>query len=281
MILSYHPCFEADMNVICAGREPQHNDLQAIKQADAVILPQGCRESLYQMARANCGHVFPNYDARFTYKEKIGQIHLFKKTGILYPHTNTYPDIDSFYKIHGNPPAETGLIFPCIFKFNWGGEGSTVFYVKSLSTFMDVLKKAAGFEKTGQYGFLIQEYIPANNRTLRVVVINKKIITYWRINENPDNVIVTLSKGAHIDKSTDPELQESASVETKKFCKKTGLNLAGIDFIFSPELKPLILEINYFFGRRGLGGSESYYQILCMEIYNWLNNIGLSFEQKR
>jgi ribosomal protein S6--L-glutamate ligase len=32
-----------------------------------------------------------------------------------------------------------------------------------------------------------------------------------------------------------------------------------------------MLEINYFFGRRGLGGSDAFYEILKSEIDNWLS----------
>ena len=64
MILSYHPCFEADRNRLCAGRKPGTDDLAAMQEADAVILPQGCYESLYTMARSNCKHVFPNFDTK-------------------------------------------------------------------------------------------------------------------------------------------------------------------------------------------------------------------------
>ena len=60
MIVSFHPLFEADRNIICAGRE----DPAAIRAADAVILSQGCYRALYEMAWENCPHVFPNYDAR-------------------------------------------------------------------------------------------------------------------------------------------------------------------------------------------------------------------------
>jgi ribosomal protein S6--L-glutamate ligase len=65
MILSFHPLFEADQNIICAGREPNAEDVAAIRAAKAVILSQGCYPSLYEIVRANCPNVFPNYDARF------------------------------------------------------------------------------------------------------------------------------------------------------------------------------------------------------------------------
>ena len=82
MILSFHPLFEADQNRLCAGRDPGKEELEAIRRADAVILPQGCRESLYFMARKACPHIFPNYDARFAYPEKIGQVQLFQENRV-------------------------------------------------------------------------------------------------------------------------------------------------------------------------------------------------------
>ena len=97
MILSFHPCFIGDRNLVCAGRSPGCEDLTAVKSADAVILPQGCSQALYAMVRENCAHVFPNYDVRFAYPGKIGQINLFQKIHAAYPHTETFPDVRSFF----------------------------------------------------------------------------------------------------------------------------------------------------------------------------------------
>jgi len=60
MIVSFHPCFGADKYIICAGRKPDADDLAAMKAADAVILPQGCNEVLYNMASKNCSNIFPD-----------------------------------------------------------------------------------------------------------------------------------------------------------------------------------------------------------------------------
>lgn len=54
--------------------------------------------------------------------------------------------------------------------------------------------------------------------------------------------------------------------------------MAGFDLLFSSERKnrtPLFLEINYYFGRRGQGGSERFYEILIAEIEKWIDSIGL------
>jgi ribosomal protein S6--L-glutamate ligase len=69
-----------------------------------------------------------------------------------------------------------------------------------------------------------------------------------------------------------------AAEQVKAFCSRTGINLAGFDLLFSSRGKsrlPLFLEINYYFGRRGLGGSERFYEILIAEIEKWIDRISL------
>ena len=279
MILSYHPCFEGEKNLLCAGREPGTDDLDAIRTADAVILPQVCYQSLYQMARNNCKHVFPNFDARFKYKGKIGQIQLFRKKNAAHPKTETYININAFSLNYGGMPPKPAFDFPFVFKFDWGGEGDHVFLIKSPEDFLTVMQTARKFEKSGQKGFVIQEYIPSKNRSLRVVIIGQTIISYWRIQRNRENFTSNIARGASIDFDTDPELQKEAVKSVKDFCLRTEIDLAGFDILFSSSATintPLFLEINYFFGRRGLGGSEIFYEILNREIVKWLDRIGFS-----
>ncbi|MGD2100453.1 MAG: hypothetical protein PVG35_23000 [Desulfobacterales bacterium] len=275
MIVSFHPVFEADQNIICAGRKPGADDLAAIKAADAVVLPQGCRQSLYEMATENCRHVFPNYDARFDYPGKLGQIRLFQKTGTTHPLAETYCSLDAFRQQYGKSFEATAFKPPCVFKFDWGGEGKTVYLLNSREDLEDVLRKAADFESSGQKGFLLQEYVPTQGRTLRVVIIGQRLISYWRIQEDTQAFKSSVSQGANIDAALAPERQNVAKDFVKDLCRKTGINLAGFDVIFAPYsegINPLMLEINYFFGRRGLGGSDAYYEILLEEIQRWLGH---------
>ena len=279
MILSFHPCFTADNNIICAGREPSQDDLTMIKAADAVVLPQGCHESLYQMARKNCLNVFPNYDARFRYPGKIGQTALFQKQNVFHPKSITFQDVRSFHEWYEKSMEKMPFDFPFVFKFDWGGEGDTVFLIKSPGAFEEILQKVIAYENPYQKGFLIQEYIPSKNRSLRVVVIGQRVVSYWRVQNTNASFCVSLAKGAVIDTGSDLNLQETAITSTKNFCQTTGINLAGFDFLFSSTDKaqtPLFLEINYFFGRQGLGGSEEFYRLLQTEINNYLQGLKLS-----
>lgn len=278
MIVSFHPIFEADQNIICAGRDPGADDLAAVKAADAVILPQGCRQSLYEMARDNCRHVFPDYDTRFHYPGKIGQMRLFQKNGTAHPHAETYASLADFKSQYGEDPKDIGFELPCVFKFDWGGEGETVYLINSREDLEKALQKTADFEKSGQKGFLLQEYVPIEGKTLRVVVIGRTLISYWRIQESADAFLSGVSRGARIDADLEPARQNVGRVFVKNLCNKTGINLAGFDVIFAPvkeHIKPLMLEINFFFGRRGLGGSDAFYEILKREIRGWLDRLNL------
>ena len=282
MILSFHPCFEADKNLLCAGREPDADDLATIKAADAVILPQGCYQSLYEMAHNNCKHIFPNFDARFKYASKIGQIQLFKEKNVAHPKTETYLNIDAFSKHYEGFLSKLAFDFPLVFKFDWGGEGDQVYLIKSAAELLNILQTARNYEKSGQSGFLIQEYIPSKNRSLRVVVIGQTIISYWRVQNNTESFGTSLAKGAVIDTVADSDLREAAVKSVKDFCCRTGINLAGFDMLFSSAMEiktPLFLEINYYFGRRGLGGSERFYELLTTEITKWIDSLDLSLSK--
>jgi ribosomal protein S6--L-glutamate ligase len=272
MILSYHPIIEADRNILCAGRAPDSADLTAIRQADAVILPQGCTEPLYRMARTNCLRVFPNLDVRFNHPGKRGQIQLFEQQGIAHPRTRSYPCVAAFHK------ERVPIDYPVVIKLDWGGQGDTVFKVDHREDLEQALRQVAVSEASGQYGFLIQQYIPCGQSSLRVVIIGTRLISYWRRQETPGRFGTSVAGGARIDYDADPEQQAAARSVAADFCLKTGLQLAGFDFIFrvdDPLPTPLMLEINYYFGRSGLGGSQAYYRILVDEVDAWLAGLGL------
>ncbi len=283
MILSFHPCIAADKNRICAGRDPDATDLALVKAVDAVILPQGCSRLLYEMTRRHCRHIFPDYDARFTYPDKISQIRLFEKSAVLFPETETFTNVAAFAEKYGRRPYQVRFEYPYVFKFNWGGEGETVCRIACGQDLLNILEIARKYEKTGQSGFLLQKYYRTGNRSLRVVVIGDTFHSYWRIQQENINFIAGVSRGAAIDSVLDKDLQNIGIDTVKFFCKKTGINLAGFDLIFSSEAvagnemkQPLLLEINYFFGRKGLGGSNRYYAMLDEAVQRWIDGLGLS-----
>jgi ribosomal protein S6--L-glutamate ligase len=130
---------------------------------------------------------------------------------------------------------------------------------------------------------LLQSYLPGGNRSVRVVVVGQTFLSYWRIQNSTESFGSSLAQGAVIDADADPDRQQIAVAAVKAFCNQTGINLAGFDILFAPEprpTEPLFLEINYYFGRRGLGGSENLYKLLNTEILKWLKSLGLSLKDK-
>jgi ribosomal protein S6--L-glutamate ligase len=277
MILSFHPLISADKNILCAGRNPDRNDLEAIKYADAVILPMGCKKILYNLVREHCRYVFPNYDVRFDFPGKLGQTKLFRKMGVNYPETKSFFDLKDFEFQYMHSTNILPMNLPFVFKFDWGGEGENVFLIRTSSEFSSILETAQRFERTGQKGFLIQELIPSSLKSLRTVVVGEQLFSYWRMQQCKNQFKASLSSGAVIDYQSDPELIARAESDIKLFLKKTKINLAGFDFLFSPSSPiPYFIEINYFFGRKGLGGSEKFYMILIKEINQWLKSLGFT-----
>ncbi len=279
MILSFHPCFVGDTNIICAGREPGESDLTAIRQANAVILPQGCKRPLHEMAQRHCVNVFPDYRVRFDCPGKTGQARLFKKTRVDHPTTLGFADVGALTSRYPRWQESPPIDLPFVFKFDWGGEGEAVFFVETRQALTDLVNRTAKPKNTGPSGFLFQKFVPSRNRSLRVAVIGSHTVTYWRVQENPERFHANLADGGRIDTTSDRHLQEKAASVVRSFCSLTGINLAGFDLLFSSETeppRPLFLEINWFFGRRGLGGSENYYKLLTGEITRWLKTIRLA-----
>lgn len=269
MILSFHPCILADENRICAGRKPDRQDLAALRRAAAVILPQGCPQDLYRMARC-CRHVFPNYDARFTYPGKTGQIRLFKHYGAPHPQSVVLTDVRDL--TCGQRP----FTFPWMVKLDWGGEGRTTYPVSSTADldrqFLDVLQSECDQGRC----FVVQRFVPCGGRVLRVAVVGEQRFSYWRALPEGGGPLAGLRQGAKIDHHSDPRLQRMALDAVDIFCQRAAINLAGFDLVFDSDRQPLFLEINYFFGRRGLGGSAAFYRILKREVHNWLRGMGLT-----
>ncbi len=271
MIVSYHPLIPADRNLLCAGRAPDASDRRAMAGARAIILPQGCRQDLYRMARQQCPHVFPDYTARFAYPGKIGQHRLFMETGAAHPETDAFDSVEDFRRRW--PLSHLRSAFPLVFKFNWGGEGSGVGMVASEAALPGRIETAVRFEETGQRGFVLQRRVAAGGRVLRVAVIGDMLVTYWRVANAPNAFPINTDTG-RIDPVGLPGLQEAGKAAVAAFCVRTGINLAGFDLLFdlSAEARaktPLFLEINYFFGRRGLGNAEGFYPLLKRAVDRW------------
>ncbi len=272
-ILSFHPCIEADINIILAKKEMRNFSLlRVIQEADVIILPQILPEWLYWRCKENTSLLFPNYDVRFRYPGKIGQARLFKDSGIISPKTYIWKSVDEFKKGKGR----ASLPIPFVIKADRYHEAEGVFIIESEKDLKDTLSWLEGLERSGNYGFVTQQFIPTRGYICRCIIIGKDIISFWKRPKYKDQLITSISKGAIIDRKWREDLQKNAIKMTERIAQLLNIQLAALDFAFDMEKNgsstPMLLEINYYFGRRGIGGSDNYYRLLYKAIMEWLRD---------
>jgi ribosomal protein S6--L-glutamate ligase len=283
MILSFHPVFDADQQIILGSRSLNEEDMGFIRKAKVILLPQTCNYTLYKACQGSSAYIFPNYEIRFKYSGKMGQSLLFKEMELPSPMTHEWtavPQFEDYIKEKDSLPHN----MPFFLKTNRGHEAEGIFLIENQKTLKKGLKHFQILEQSGTFGFISQEFIQTQGNVLRSVILNQTILTYWKRPPIPNQKITSINRGALIDSEWREDLQEKGKQATERLIQKTGINLAAVDIVFdltrhNPD--PLFLEINYSFGRRGLGGSENFYRLLYKAIIEWLKGKGLDPESVR
>lgn len=275
MILSFHPCITADRQIILRSRSPGLQEARLAARAAAVLLPQTCRESLYELCRDGGAKIFPSYDLRFAYPGKTGQARLFSERGLPNPVTRIWASIDSFQealRVSGGFPHDP----PFLIKTDTDHEGLGICVIHSRHDLESALVDLG--RRKGEHGekILTQDLIPAGGNVLRAVILNRSVLTYWK--RSSGAFITTIGQGAVVDVLWRKDLQEKGRCLARRIRGDLGIDLAAVDMVFNmheAKPEPLILEINYMFGRRGLGGGEAYYRLLFEAVKEWLEENGL------
>lgn len=268
-IISFHPIIPGDR--FFWERSPWSRQLcRNLAQARAVILPQTVSREFYALCKSLCPNVFPNYDIRFQWEGKVGDAMLFWSNQVPHPKTIVFPRVESLIGEHPDMGEKPDLPpFPFVLKGAHGGEGSSIWLIRDEEELHERLRELEQLEWHNTTGFVIQEYLPDITRDLRVVVIGNQIVSYWR--NNAGSFLHNVARGGTIDFDSDPDMQETGRKAVRDLCRRTAINLAGFDLIFpDPAGPPQFLEINYTFGRTGLGGSERFYGLLKKGVDGWL-----------
>jgi len=163
-------------------------------------------------------------------------------------------------------------------------EAEGVSLVEDSASLRQALNRLERQETAGLWGFVSQDYVSCGGNVLRAVIMGRSVITYWKRPGREGDVITTVSKGGLIDHHWRLDLQRKAESQALALADKTRINLAAVDFLFSlavEDPEPLFLEINYFFGRRGLGGTMDYYRLLHGAVLVWLSEAGFDSARVR
>ena len=268
-VLSMHPVIGGDAFYWDRGVWDR-NLFHEISRATAIILPQTVDREFYCFCRRLCPHVFPNYDVRFQWEGKMGDTLAFWAYSIKHPQTLVFPKVETLLGDHSqmDHPIPELPPYPFVLKGAHGGEGKQVWLIEGPNDLAKRLQTLRQLELHGCSGFVIQEYFADLERDLRVVVVGDQVFSYWR---SGTGFFHNIARGGVIDEVSDPDLQERGRERVKQFCRQSRVNLAAFDLVFVPgESDPYFLEINYTFGRKGLGGSEIFYDLLRAAVDRWL-----------
>ena len=216
--------------------------------------------------------MFPDYSHRFGFEGKAGNYLLLEKFSLPHPATYLLESIGDWkqrYSLNAPPP----LPYPFVIKNDQGGCGFGIFLIKNHKD----LEQALDFIQTQGGKFVLQEFVDHGGKDLRVVLIGSQVKTYWRCQEKTGEFRNNVGKGATIDLHGDPQLTALGIDAVMKLKQCSGINLAAVDVMFVRKTrKPLISEINFVFGRKGVGGTLAFRKLFDIAARNWLASIGLN-----
>ena len=276
MILSFHPRVKGDVNHrLSFNKLFSDEEIGLLSSARGTVVTQSIKAHQYAACQRHCAETFPDYTHRFGFEGKYGNIELFRKFNAPHPETFCYESVEYFKQSHFENQKPL-MRFPFVLKGDRGGGGWAVFLVENEHDLMKRLEVLADEHFHATKRFIAQAYVPHGGRDLRVVVIGRNFKAYWRCQYKPEEFRNNVGRGALIRDHLDPELTAKGIRCVREFCSKTGINLAAFDVLFDrsrPQPKPLLSEINFVFGRKGLGGSERFRQLLNEAVQQWAKGV--------
>ena len=230
-----------------------------IRSARGVVMPRGATKKRYRKIAALAPNRFPNLEARYQYPGKTTQAMLFRCLEVRHPKTIVYP---SPQRVVDAEAATLPLDYPFVLKGDVGGGGSAVFPVTSRNDLLNGLARLPA-----ETPLLLQQWVEHGGMDLRVVVVGAKMASYFRVGGG--NFYNNACRGGRICPEIFPELQYFGLAAVAKFCHLSGINLAGFDLMFPDDGPPVFIEINYNFGRKGLGGTPGFRKLFREAVELW------------
>lgn len=262
--VSFYPRIPLDENVSIFEPLDDNNLGLMLRQAAGVLVPPYISPWRYHAITRLANSWFPRLDARFAYQGKIRQIDLFRRLGVRYPETHTFRDPATLvqYLQRFGAPWE----YPFVLKGDKGGGGSTVYPIYRPSDISRHIVKLPAAEP-----LLLQKWVKHGGKDLRVVVYGTQAISYFRVGGG--QFYNNVCRGSRIDHDLCPEQRRGGILATLEFCRKAFIDIAGFDLMFPDNHQPVFIEINFHFGRKGLGGRSGHQKKVEQAVKQWRANI--------
>ena len=269
-LVSYHPGLDADINLVLVSQRPlDQRDQKVMLSASAVLLPQVCRRDLFALASA-CGRpLFPNPAVHLSLEGKVGNHRLLAGLGLPHPPTVEFSELaQAAAAWEAGRPEVLALGAPLVAKGAGGGMGNNVFLVNDPHELRALAGSLETYCARGPSGLVLQRHFPGIS-DLRVELLHTTAEVYWRRAKGGE-FRANLCQGGTLIKDGPPDQREAAVALARRLQKAARLDVAGVDVIIPPGGEPLLLELNFFFGRRALGGHEVFLDRYLAAVRAWL-----------
>lgn len=274
-LVSYHPALEAEVNLLLTSqRALDSRDEQAMAGAAAVLLPQAPRLDLYELVKSHDKPHFPRAQVQLSADGKVGNHRLFTSLGLDQPATMEFADLAEAATAweQGRVPGHGAG--PLVAKGAGGGEGQNVFLVRTPEELRALGPRLSTRCKQGPDGLVLQEFIDTGGRDLRVIFIGPWEGVFWRQAAGGE-FRSNLSQAGRIQAASDGPQEQRALHLARRLRQGADLDVAAVDLLIAPDSRPLLLEINFAFGRRALGGTSAFLQLYLAATRLWLSGLGL------
>ena len=231
-----------------------------LSKAAGVLLPPHISPWRYLSITSHARNWFPRLDAQFNYRGKTKQALLFQRMGVRHPETLVFEtplQLRDYLNVHESPWG-----YPLVLKGDLGGGGDMVFPVYEAEEIAVHLLKLPKNEP-----LLIQKWVRHGGRDLRVVVYGDHAVSYFRVGGG--SFYNNVCRGGKLDHEGWPELQQKGVAAALAFSRRTEIDIAGYDLMFPDDGEPVFIEVNFHFGRKGLGGFKGHQAHLLRGIQGW------------
>lgn len=237
---------------------------QLLVHAAGILLPPYTPPWRYREITRLARNWFPRLEARFDCFGKSKQIQLFRRIGVRHPRTHLFANpsrlMDDFTS------GECCWEYPAVLKGDRGGGGSTVYPIYQPGDLPGCLDKLAQDEPV-----LLQTWVNHGGKDLRVVTYGDHTISYFRVGDG--RFYNNVCRGGRIDYELCPAQRRKGSWAVLEFCRRAAIDVAGFDLMFPDDGDPVFIEINFHFGRKGLGGILGHHGHMLKAVRHWRSAI--------
>jgi ribosomal protein S6--L-glutamate ligase len=259
--VSFYPQapMEENLSVFQSLDSPEVRKL--LTGAAGVVIPRYILPSRYETIIKLAKHWFPRLKAKHAYAGKTLQIRLFRELNIRHPESLLFEnsaELLSYFNVEGAPWE-----YPLVLKGDLGGGGSGVFPIYCRE---DVSRHIGKIPS--EQPILLQRWVEHGGKDLRVVTYGQDVaVSYFRVGGG--QFYNNVCRGGRMDHDGWPEQQAKGIEASRALCRRAGIDIAGFDLMFPDDGEPVFVEINFNFGRKGLGGMAGHRKYELEAVMKW------------